>query len=117
MTLELILPSHVSFVAVVRVRQSAVLKIPLPGVFPYVTGNLRFDEHKALRVWDGDGAVRLLAHDDASDAVLLERCVPGGHLSDIASLDEADVVVADLLARHGHDQERICSVLSSRGIG
>ncbi|WP_141058077.1 APH(6)-I family aminoglycoside O-phosphotransferase [Stenotrophomonas rhizophila] len=34
--------------------------------------------HRLLRWWDGDGAVRLLAHDH--EAVLLERAQPGGSL-------------------------------------
>jgi streptomycin 6-kinase len=34
-------------------------------------------EADALRFWDGRGAVRLLAHDPASRALLIERCVPG----------------------------------------
>jgi streptomycin 6-kinase len=49
---------------------SAVLKIQFPD---------RESEHEAdaLEVWDGDGAVRLLARDDERHALLLERCVPG----------------------------------------
>lgn len=34
-------------------------------------------EAQALAVWDGDGAVRLLAHDEIRWAMLLERCEPG----------------------------------------
>ena len=33
-------------------------------------------EADALERWDGDGAVRLLARDDARNAMLLERCEP-----------------------------------------
>ena len=39
-------------------------------------------EADALERWDGDGAVRLLARDDARHALLLERCDPGTFLSD-----------------------------------
>src|SRR5215217_4442478 len=48
----------------------AVLKI----CFPH-----RESEHEgdALRAWDGNGAVRLLAHDAERWALLLERCKPG----------------------------------------
>jgi streptomycin 6-kinase len=59
-------------------------------------------EHEAdgLRVWDGDGAVRLLAADTSDDtsALLLERCRPG---TDLAGLPEPeqDVVIATLLGR------------------
>jgi streptomycin 6-kinase len=38
-------------------------------------------EADALARWDGDGAVRLLARDDARSALLLERCDPGDFLS------------------------------------
>ena len=39
-------------------------------------------EADALERWDGDGAVRLLAHDDELHALLLERCEPGSFLSE-----------------------------------
>jgi streptomycin 6-kinase len=39
-------------------------------------------EADALRVWDGDGTVRVLAHDVDRWALLLERCVPGSPLGD-----------------------------------
>jgi streptomycin 6-kinase len=46
---------------------NAVLKLQFPG---------RESEHEAeaLRRWDGDGAIRLLEHDPAKHALLLERC-------------------------------------------
>ena len=54
-------------------------------------------EADALALWDGRGAVRLLARDDARRALVLERCRPG------TRLDESDVegieVVAGLLPR------------------
>ena len=34
-------------------------------------------EAEALRFWDGNGAVRLLAHDPTRKALMLERCRPG----------------------------------------
>jgi streptomycin 6-kinase len=34
-------------------------------------------EADALRFWDGEGAVRLLAHDPVARALLIERCIPG----------------------------------------
>jgi streptomycin 6-kinase len=37
-------------------------------------------EADALELWDGDGAVRLVARDDRRRALLLERCRPGTHL-------------------------------------
>jgi streptomycin 6-kinase len=51
-----------------------VLKVQFPH---------REAEHEAdaLRVWDGNGAVRLLDHDRERHALLLERCVPGTPLA------------------------------------
>lgn len=48
----------------------AVLKV----IYPH-----REAEHEgeALRVWDGDGAIRLLAYDEVRWALLIERCEPG----------------------------------------
>ena len=37
----------------------------------------------ALALWDGDGAVRLLAHEPARSALLIERCRPGTPLADL----------------------------------
>jgi streptomycin 6-kinase len=54
-------------------------------------------EADALALWDGDGAVRLLARDDERRALLLERCVPGTPLWD-ADADET-VVIGELLPR------------------
>jgi streptomycin 6-kinase len=55
-------------------------------------------EAAALEVWDGDGAVRLLAHDPARHALLLERCRPGTYLYEGAP-EEALQVIAGLLPR------------------
>jgi streptomycin 6-kinase len=40
-----------------------------------------YGEPAALRLWDGRGAVRLLAHDAARHAMLLTPCVPGLELA------------------------------------
>ena len=57
-------------------------------------------EADALRLWDGDGAVRLHAADafDRTTALLLERCVPGTWLKSRPE-PEQDVVLAGLLRR------------------
>lgn len=55
-------------------------------------------EAAALARWDGDGAVRLLAHEPAWRALLIERCVPGEPLSHRPAEDALGVVV-DLLPR------------------
>ena len=69
----------------------AVLKVCLPH---------RESEHEAAALvrWDGDGAVRLLAHDPLRDALLLERCHPGTHLRGVDP-HVALAVLAALLPR------------------
>jgi streptomycin 6-kinase len=58
----------------------------------------RETEHEAdaLRVWGGDGAIRLFAQD--GDALLLERCEPGTPLSAVGQTAALDVLV-ELLPR------------------
>jgi streptomycin 6-kinase len=60
----------------------------------------RESEHEAaaLDLWDGDGAVRLLAHDEERHALLLERCRPGTSLGELDA-DAALGVLTGLLAR------------------
>ena len=69
----------------------SVLKIQWPH---------RESEHEAdaLAAWGGSGAVMLLDHDPEAHAMLLERCVPGSHLSNVGE-DEALDVFIDLLPR------------------
>jgi streptomycin 6-kinase len=82
-----------SFIAFVRRADGspAVLKLGLPHMEA---------EHElwGLRVWDGDGAIRVLAADAASGAMLLERCEPGEPLS-LRPEPEQDEVIAALLAQ------------------
>ena len=69
----------------------AVLKLNAPS-------HLEADrEADALELWDGEGAVRLLARDDERRALLLERCRPGTELWDVR-IDET-TVIAGLLPR------------------
>jgi len=65
----------------------AVLKVQFPD---------RESEHEAaaLARWNGDGAVRLLAHDHQRHALLLERCEPGTPLSELEEDDALDVIIA-----------------------
>ena len=85
--------SHVSYTApaVTLDGDDVVLKVQFPH---------RESEHEAeaLRVWDGDGAVRLLAHDAERHVLLLERCIPGDSLQTLAPNDAVDVY-CDLLPR------------------
>ncbi|MFD3942888.1 aminoglycoside phosphotransferase family protein [Streptomyces sp. NPDC058579] len=56
-------------------------------------------EAEALRIWDGAGAVRLLAEDAGTGTMLLERLDEGRHLSTLGDAREAVRILADLLAR------------------
>jgi streptomycin 6-kinase len=69
----------------------AVLKL----IYPH-----RESEHEvdALALWDGGGAVKLLARDDGRSAMLLERCDPGETLA-AAGPDVALDVLIGLLPR------------------
>jgi streptomycin 6-kinase len=51
-------------------------------------------EAEALRVWNGDGAVELLAHDEARWAMLIERCEPGTLLAHADPDTALDVLIA-----------------------
>ncbi|WP_225097995.1 aminoglycoside phosphotransferase family protein [Streptomyces sp. CoH27] len=55
-------------------------------------------EPVALRVWDGDGAVRLLDHDPGTGTMLLERLDTSRMLSSVADTHAAVQVIARLLA-------------------
>jgi streptomycin 6-kinase len=54
-------------------------------------------EAAALAHWDGAGAVRLLAHNPDRRALLIERCVPGTALWDVADEEEANAAAAAVL--------------------
>ena len=64
----------------------AVLKIQWPH---------RESEHEAdaLAAWGGSGAVMLLDHDPEAHAMLLERCIPGSHLSTVGEDEVLDVFI------------------------
>jgi streptomycin 6-kinase len=85
--------AYASLAASVRLSDGAeaVLKI----CFPH-----RESEHEgdALQAWDGDGAVRLLAHDRDRWALLIERCWPGTALREVDPEMALDVF-ANLLPR------------------
>jgi streptomycin 6-kinase len=70
------------------------LVIPAGGVVLKINADWHFEaEHEAdaLELWDGQGAVRLLARDDEHRAFLIERCRPGTRLSDSGE-DEIEIV-------------------------
>jgi streptomycin 6-kinase len=85
--------SHVSIVFPVAAADGspAVLKVQ----FPHPECE---HEAEALRRWNGQGAVRLFAHDPVDHALLMERCEPGSPLSSIDP-GEALQVFTDLLPR------------------
>ncbi|WP_221342676.1 aminoglycoside phosphotransferase family protein [Streptomyces paradoxus] len=55
-------------------------------------------EPVALRAWNGDGAVRLLDHDEPTGTMLLERLDETRMLSRLPDTHEAVVTIAELLA-------------------
>jgi streptomycin 6-kinase len=86
-------PASVAFVAPVRLAdgQPAVLKVNKPEAESA-------QEADALDHWGGGGAVRLLAQDKERHALLLERCVPGTRLRELAE-PAALEVAASILRR------------------
>lgn len=58
-------------------------------------------EADALRLWDGDGAVRCLQTKSLEDTtvLLLERCIPGTPLKRALPESEQDIVLAGLMRR------------------
>jgi streptomycin 6-kinase len=69
--------------------QPAVLKLIYPD---------RESEHEAdaLALWDGHGAVQLLARDDERSAMVIERCEPGTTLAAAGADVALDVLIAVL---------------------
>ena len=57
------------------------------------------DEAAGLRLWDGNGAVRLHAafESESAYALLIERCLPGTPLGQVLPEPQQDLVVARLL--------------------
>jgi streptomycin 6-kinase len=74
----------------VRVELPDGTPAALKLIFPH-----RESEHEAaaLAHWDGDGAIRLLAHDEERWAMLVERCEPGTKLYEIGAAPALDVIV------------------------
>ena len=79
---------------------AAALEDGTPAVLKVRHPDDRESEHEAeaLSTWRGQGAVRLLAADDRSGAMLIERCVPGTPLSSLPA-EEALAVLVALLPR------------------
>jgi streptomycin 6-kinase len=73
------------------------LVVPAGDVVLKVNAEWHFEtEHEAdaLELWQGRGAVRLLARNDERRALLLERCRPG---TELWNTEEDDVAVVSLL--------------------
>jgi streptomycin 6-kinase len=75
-----------------RAGKAVVLKVSWPDMET-------LPEPDALRLWDGDGSVQLLAADERRGALLLERLEPGTPLSDHPNRDEALAIVCGLVRR------------------
>ncbi|MGW0500769.1 aminoglycoside phosphotransferase family protein [Streptomyces sp. NPDC003007] len=70
---------------------AAVLKLQIPD-------EESEGEPVALRAWNGDGAVRLLDHDEPTGTMLLERLDETRMLSHVPDAHQAVVTIAELLA-------------------
>ncbi|WP_369170290.1 aminoglycoside phosphotransferase family protein [Streptomyces sp. R28] len=80
-----------------------VLPVLRPDGTPAVLKLQLLDEESegepvALRVWDGDGAVRLLDHDEPTGTMLLERLDSSRMLAHHPDLHESVLIIARLLA-------------------
>jgi len=89
-------PYQQSFVSIVFPAtrsdgSSAVLKVQWPHPES-------LHEPEALRLWNGNAAVRLYAYDPEEHALLVERCDPGHHLSTVGQ-EQALEVFIDILPR------------------
>lgn len=86
---------HCSWVAPARNSRGEDLVLKVEWLHSEAIG-----EPAALRLWDGDGAVRLHASQerDQTIALLLERCLPGTPLRAAAAEPAQDVIVARLPA-------------------
>ena len=86
--------AHISYVVAAELADGrrAVLKVNFPEPESE-------REPDALLHWNGEGAVRLLAHDPSRRALLVERCEPGTQLWEVADEEEANDVAASVLRR------------------
>jgi streptomycin 6-kinase len=78
------------------------LVVPAGDVVLKVNAPSHFEadhEADALALWNGRGAVRLVARDDERRAFLCERCLPGTPLRDTDGDDDDVAVIAPMLAR------------------
>jgi streptomycin 6-kinase len=76
--------------------REAVLKVECPGhPNPWAA--------EGLRHWAGRGAVRLLDADEATQSLLLERCVPGTNGDDLDVATGVEVVASVLAELHAVD--------------
>lgn len=89
---------HCAWVAPAADRDGRELVLKV--AFRFASGEER-DEAAGLRLWNGNGTVRLHALDEARawSALLLERCLPGTQLAQALPQPEQDLVVAGLLER------------------
>jgi streptomycin 6-kinase len=87
-------PAHVSLVVPVELPDGtqAILKVNFPETESEHEGD-------ALRHWDGGGAIRLLAEDARTRALVVERCVPGTQLWAVEDDERATRIAAEVLGR------------------
>ena len=93
-TLSTLEPLHYSFVAFATLEDGtdAIVKAALPGTS-------QSNEAEALRLFSGNGAVRLLDADLSLGALLFERLVPGTTLAEVDDDNEATRAAAGMIRR------------------
>lgn len=86
--------AHISYVAPAELPDGR--RVVLKVNFPEPESEREPD---ALLHWNGDGAVRLFAHDPSRRALLVERCEPGTQLWQVPDEEEANRAAAAVLRR------------------
>ena len=79
-----------------RREENVILKMGVPN-------RELTSEMAALSLFNGDGACRLLEHDEARGLLLLERLSPGTMLSELEDDDESTHIAADVMIKLWRD--------------
>jgi streptomycin 6-kinase len=92
-----------------RADEDVILKMAVPN--PELTS-----EMSALKLFNGEGACRLLAHDEERGFLLLERLKPGKMLSELEDDDERTNIAADVILNMQHSRGGVTPPLQDKFI-
>ena len=73
--------------------ENAVLKIYFPEDKEF------FNQRETLKIFNGEGAIRVLESDEKNFTILLEQCMPGSTLSSINNEDEETKIFCDTVKK------------------